>query len=169
MSPLLGRKKKPEEKTQKTEEAAETAEAAATTKEIPEKAPEEIQEKVTPLEWFKRLIESTEVQPELHSLPDMDIQLSIGDSLVRFVKKGLGKPLMTEERSLRPDAIIRISDKAWQQLSRKHVLDDLIVTYRGFCKSPTRDEFVKISINKEKLVSDSGILRSKLFKSLLSI
>jgi hypothetical protein len=163
MSPLLGRKKKSEEKTQKAEEAADI------TKEIPEKAPEEIVEKLTPLEWFKRLVESTEVQPELHSLPDMDIQLSIGDSLVRFVKKGLGKPLVTEERSLRPDAIIRISDKAWQQLSRKHVLDDLIVTYRGFCKSPTRDEFVKVSINKEKLVSDSGILRSKLFKSLLSI
>ena len=163
MSPLLGRKKKSEEKTQESEETTEI------TREVPEKAPEEIQEKVTPLEWFQKLVESTEVQPDLHSLPDVDIQLSIGDSLVRFVKKGLGKPQLTEERSLRPDAIIRISDKAWQQLSRKHVLDDLIVSYRGFCKSPTRDEFVKVSINKEKLVSDSGILRSKLFKTLLSI
>jgi len=168
MSPLLGRKKKSEEKPQKAEEPAEAAEAAVTKREIPEKAPE-VLEKVTPLEWFKRLVESTEVQPDLHSLPDVDIQLSIGDSLVRFVKKGLGKPLVTEERSLRPDAIIRISDKAWQQLTRKHVLDDLIVSYRGFCKSPTRDEFVKVTINKEKLVSDSGILRSKLFKGLLSI
>jgi len=45
MSPLLGRKKKTEEKTQKAEEAAEATEAAAITKEISEKAPEEIQEK----------------------------------------------------------------------------------------------------------------------------
>jgi hypothetical protein len=165
MSPLRGKKKNREVEAEKVE----TAEAAETVQESPEKVPEETQEEVVPLEWFKRLIESTEVQPDLHSLPDVDLQLSIGDSLVRFVKKGLGKPSLTEERSLRPDAIIRISDKAWQQLSRKHVLDDLIASYRRFYKSPTHDEFVKVTVNKEKLVSDSGILKSKLFKGFLLV
>jgi hypothetical protein len=160
MSPLRGRKDKRDE---------EVEEATDATRDPEEKVPEEVQEKVVPLEWFKRLIESTEVQPDLRSLPDVDLQLSIGDSLVRFVKKGLGKPLLTEERSLRPDAIIRISEKAWEQLSRKHVLDEIIASYRRFCKTPTQDEFVKVSINKEKLVSDSGILRSKLFKNLLLV
>jgi hypothetical protein len=160
MTPFRGRKKKPDEET---EEAPEVAEVA------PEKVPEQIQQDMTPLEWFKRLTESSEVQPDLHSLPDLDLQLSIGNSLVRFVKKGLGKPTVIEERSLRPDAAIRISEKAWQQLSRKRVLDELINLYRRFYKSPTQEEFVKVSINKEKLVSDSGILRSKLFKSLLLV
>jgi hypothetical protein len=165
MSPFRGRKKKSEEEAGKVE----GAEAADMARESAEKVPEEKQEELVPLEWFKKLIESTDVQPDLHSLPDIDLQLSIGDSLVRFVKKGLGKPLLTEERSLRPDAIIRISDKAWQQLSRKHVLDDLIASYRRFYKSPTHDEFVKVNVNKEKLVSDSGILKSKLFKGLLLV
>jgi hypothetical protein len=160
MTPLRGRKKKPDEETEEVSGVAEVA---------PEKVPEKIQEEVTPLEWFKRLTESSEVQSDLQSLPDIDLQLSIGNSLVRFVKKGLGKPLVSEERSLRPDATIRISEKAWQQLSRKHVLDELINSYRRFYKNPTQEEFVKVSINRERLVSDSGILRSKLFKNLLLV
>jgi hypothetical protein len=157
MSPLRGRKKKSKEET---EEAVEEA---------PEKVQEEISEEVTPLEWFRRLTDLNEVKPDVHLLPDLDIQLSIGNSLVRFVKKGLEIPIISEERSLRPDAIIRISEKAWLQLSRMRVLDELINSYRRFYRSPSQEEFVKVSINKEKLLSDSGILRSKLFKNLLLV
>ncbi len=157
MSPLRGRKKKSKEETEEVVEEA------------PEKVQEEILEEVTPLEWFRRLTDLNEVKPDLHLLPDIDIQLSIGSSLVRFVKKGLENPTISEERSLRPDAIIRISEKAWLQLSRIRVLDELINSYRRFYRSPSQEEFVKVSINKEKLLSDSGILRSKLFKNLLLV
>jgi hypothetical protein len=157
MSPLRGRKKKSKE------EAEEIAEPT------PEKVQEEIPEEVTPLEWFKRLTDLSDIKPDLHSLPDLDIQLSIGNSLVRFVKKGLEKPTISEERSLRPDAIIRVSEKAWLQLSKIRVLDELINSYRKFYRNPSQEEFVKVSINKEKLLSDSGILRSKLFKNLLLV
>jgi hypothetical protein len=162
MSPLRRKKKKGEAEPEEEEKTVvEEAEAQA--------AKETAHEVLTPASWFSKLTNLGDVQSALHSLPDLDIQLYVGNSLVRFVKKGLDKPTISEERSLRPDVTIRISDKAWTELVKMQSLDDFGNLYRKYAKTPSHEEFVKVSINKESLLSHSGLLRSKLFKNLLLV
>jgi hypothetical protein len=162
MSPLRGKKKKDEAEIEETKQIAEEVNEEPS---IVEAKPEEL----TPMSWFSKLTNLGDVQSTLNSLPDLDMQLYVGNSLVRFVKKGLDKIAITEERSLRPDVIIRISDKAWAELVKMHGLDEFATLYRKYGKTPSHEEFVKVSINKESLLSHSGILRSRLFKSLLLV
>jgi hypothetical protein len=122
----------------------------------------------TPVEWLSGLTNSSEVQSDLPLLPDVDMQFQVGSHLVRFMKKGLEKPMISEERSLRPDAIIMVSEKAWRQLLKAHDLDDFLNQYRKYSRNPAPEEYIKVQINKEKLLSDRGILRSRLFKGLLA-
>jgi hypothetical protein len=160
MSPLIGKKKKTEIDREEKPLQQEV--------QMPPKEAES-HEELTPTIWFSRLTNLGDTQSTLHSLPDLDIQLCVGSSLVRFVKKGLSKPTISEERSLRPDVTIRISDKAWADLEKIRSLEEFGSMYRKYAKNPSHDEFVKVSINKESLLSDSGILRSKLFKNLLLV
>ncbi|WXG42687.1 MAG: hypothetical protein WED04_01040 [Promethearchaeati archaeon SRVP18_Atabeyarchaeia-1] len=162
MSPFRGKKRKDKAAA---EEEKKTAEVESEARAVEDVKPE----KLTPASWFNKLANLGDVQSALHSLPDLDIQLYVGNSLLRFIKKGLDKPIVSEERSLRPDAIIRISDKAWEELVKMQSLDEFDTLYRKYAKNPSHDEFVKVSINKESLLSDSGILRSKLFKNLLLV
>jgi hypothetical protein len=162
MSPLRGKKKKDETSIEGERQNAEVAPETPTVVETK-------QEELTPTSWFTKLTSLSDVQSSLHSLPDLDLQLYVGNSLVRFVKKGLDKPAISEERSLRPDATIRISEKAWRELVKIQGLDEFAGLYRKYAKTPTHEEFVKVSINKESLLSHSGILKSRLFKSLLLV
>ena len=161
MSPFRGKKKDEleNERIEQTKEEANKEISVERTK------PEEL----TPMSWFTKLTSLGDVQSTLNSLPDLDLQLYVGNSLVRFVKKGFDKIAITEERSLRPDVIIRISDKAWTELVKIQGIDEFANLYRKYGKTPSHEEFVKVSINKESLLSHSGILRSRLFKSLLLV
>jgi hypothetical protein len=162
MSPLRGRKKKDESDMKGEGEIVEKADEEPSIVETKH-------EELTPTSWFNKLTSLGDVQSSLHSLPDLDLQLYIGDCLVRFVKKGLDKPSISEERSLRPDVTIRISEKAWTELVKIQSLDEFANLYRKYAKNPSHEEFVKVSINKENLLSHSGILRSRLFKNLLLV
>nr|MDO8134763.1 hypothetical protein [Candidatus Njordarchaeum guaymaensis] len=152
MSPLRKGKKK-----EKKEEEAETVEEKV------EVAPKEVE----PITWFSELTNLGEVRSDLALLPDVDIQFQISNSLVRFVKKGLEKPTLSEERSLRPDAMIMISEKAWKEVAKTQGLDEFVNLYRKYSKNPTPEKFIRVNINQQKLLTDRGILRSKLFKALL--
>jgi hypothetical protein len=151
MSPLRkGKKGKRKEEVEKVEEKVEAA-------------PKEVE----PIEWFGELTNKGEVRSDLPLLPDVDIQFQISDSLVRFVKKGLEKPVLSEERSLRPDAVIMISQKAWKELVRTQDLDEFVNLFRKYSRNPSPDEFIRVNVNQQKLLTDRGILRSRLFKTLL--
>lgn len=160
MSPL--RKGKKGKKKEEVEEVAEEK-AEVTPKVVEPIAPKEVE----PIKWFSELTNSADVRSDLPLLPDVDIQFQISDCLMRFVKKGLEKPVLTEERSLRPDAIIMISQKAWRELTKAQGLDEFINVYRRYSKNPLPEEFIRVNVNQQKLLSDRGILRSKLFKALL--
>ena len=162
MSPLRVKKKRDEADV---EGEGQTVEEATEKPSVVETKHEEL----TPTSWFSKLTSLSDVQSSLHSLPDLDLQLYVGNCLVRFVKKGLGNPAISEERSLRPDAIIRISERAWAELVKIQSLDEFSNLYRKYAKTPSHDEFVKVTINKESLLSHSGILRSRLFKNLLLV
>jgi hypothetical protein len=97
------------------------------------------------------------------------MQMHIGNNLVRFVKKGLDKPTISEERSLRPDVVVRISENAWTELVKIPSLDGFANLYRKYAKTPSHEEFVKVTINKDSLLSNPGILRSKLFRNLFLV
>jgi hypothetical protein len=154
MSPLKRGKKK--EKKKEVELAEKVEEKA-----------EETSRKVEPITWFSELTNLGDVRSDLALLPDVDIQFQVSNSLVRFLKKGLEKPVLSEDRSLRPDAMIMISDKAWRELVKTQGLDEFVNVYRKYSRNPTPEEFIKVNVNQQKLLSDRGILRSKLFKALL--
>jgi hypothetical protein len=168
MSPFRkGKKEKKKTEVEKVEEAPEVV-TPKQPEPIAPKQPEPIAPKQPePIKWFGDLTDSGEVKSDLALLPDVDIQLQISNSLVRFVKKGLEKPVLTEERSLRPDVTIMISEKAWRELAKTQGLDDFISVYRRYSKNPLPEEFIRVNVNQQKLLSDRGILRSKLFKALL--
>nr|MDO8100697.1 hypothetical protein [Candidatus Njordarchaeota archaeon] len=153
MSPLKKGKKKGKKKEEELEKVEEKVEVA----------PKEVE----PITWFSELTSLGDVRTDIPLLPDVDIQFQISNSLVRFVKKGLEKPVLSEERSLRPDAVIMISDKAWRELVKTQGLDEFVNLYRKYSRNPSPEEFIRVNISQQKLLSDRGILRSKLFKALL--
>jgi len=177
MSPFWKGKKKgkqkeeveAEEKVEKIEQKIEEKEEEKIEQKVQEKAAEEVvtSKGVEPITWFSKLTNLGDVRSDFALLPDVDIQFQISNSLVRFVKKGLEKPVLSEERSPRPDAVIMISDKAWKELVSTQDLDEFTNLYRKYSRNPSPEEFIRVHINQQKLLSDRGILRSKLFKTLL--